>query len=150
MIEDDTYYTMSLLRKGASHGYAPRSLVCCICNSILAKGSSDSQIQVFSCGHALHLSCEVQENSASFSGTLVGCPICMPGKKAQRSSHKSMLAENGLVSKSPSRMRQARGTPALHPHDHESADNSYGSHRPSRVCSSLTTFSGDYISFWFV
>ncbi|KAL8062990.1 hypothetical protein ABFX02_02G181400 [Erythranthe guttata] len=135
LIEDDTYYTMSLLRKGASHGYAPRSLVCCICNSILAKSSSDSRIQVFSCGHAMHLRCELQENSASFSGTLVGCPICIPRKRAQRSSDKSiMLAENGLVSSSPSRMQLARGTPALHPHDHETVDNSYGSHNhlPSR------------------
>ncbi|KAI3444349.1 hypothetical protein Pfo_001014 [Paulownia fortunei] len=132
LIEDDIYYTMSLLRKGASHGYAPRSLVCCICNSLLAKNSSDSSIQVFSCGHAMHLHCELQESKASLSGTLVGCPICIPRKKAQRSSGKSTLAENALVSRSPSRMQQARGTPTLHPLDHESADSSYGSHPPSR------------------
>ncbi|KAL0413068.1 UNVERIFIED_CONTAM: Vacuolar protein sorting-associated protein 8 [Sesamum radiatum] len=132
LIEDDTYYTMSLLRKGASHGYAPRSLVCCICNSFVTKNSADSSIQVFSCGHTMHLHCELQENGASFRGTVSGCPICIPRKKAQRSSGKSTLAENGLVSISPSRTQQARGSQALHPHDHESADNSYSLHPPSR------------------
>ncbi|KAK4425213.1 Vacuolar protein sorting-associated protein 8 [Sesamum alatum] len=132
LIEDDTYYTMSLLRKGASHGYAPRSLVCCICNSFLTKNSADSSVQLFSCGHAMHLHCELQENGASFRGTISGCPVCIPSKKAQRSSGKSMLAENGLVSRSSSRTQQARGSPALHPHDHESADNSYSLHPPSR------------------
>ncbi|KAL3622320.1 hypothetical protein CASFOL_033731 [Castilleja foliolosa] len=134
LIEDDTYYTMNLLRKGASHGYAPRNLVCCICSSPLAKNnSSGSGIQVFSCGHAMHLHCELQENRASFSGTIGGCPICIPRKKAQKSSGKSTLADNGLVSGSPSRMQQARGTPAVHHfHDHEGADSQYSSHPPSR------------------
>ncbi|KAK4406643.1 hypothetical protein Sango_0670800 [Sesamum angolense] len=132
LIEDDTYYTMSLLRKGASHGYAPRSLVCCICNSFVTKNSADSSIQVFSCGHTMHLHCELQENGASFRGTVSGCPVCIPRKKAQRSSSKSTLAENGLVSRSSSRTQQARGSPALYPHDHESADNSYSLHPPSR------------------
>ncbi|KAK4415847.1 Vacuolar protein sorting-associated protein 8 [Sesamum alatum] len=132
LIEDDTYYTMSLLRKGASHGYAPRSLVCCICNSFLTKNSADSSVQLFSCGHAMHLHCELQENGASFRGTVSGCPVCIPRKKAQRSCGRSMLAENGLVSRSSSRTQQARGSPALHPHDHESADNSYSLHPPSR------------------
>lgn len=131
LIEDDTYYTMSLLRKGASHGYAPKSLVCCICGSPLAKNSLDSSIQVFSCGHATHLQCQVQENRVSFGGTLVGCPICIPVKKAQRSSGMYTLTENGLVGSSPSSM-QARSSPALHPHDHEFGDNSYGSYPPSR------------------
>ncbi|KAK6114959.1 hypothetical protein DH2020_007228 [Rehmannia glutinosa] len=122
LIDDDTYYSMSLLRKGASHGYAPRSLVCCICNSLLAKrNSSDSGIQVFSCGHAMHLHCQLEEKRAF---TIVECPICIkPRKKAQKSDGKSTLAENGrLVSRSP---QQARGTPALHPHDHEVSDNAY-------------------------
>ncbi|KAK4425211.1 hypothetical protein Salat_1715000 [Sesamum alatum] len=74
----------------------------------------------------------IKENRASFRGTVSGCPVCIPRKKAQRSSGKSMLAENGLVSRSSSRTQQARGSPALHPHDHESADNSYSLHPPSR------------------
>ncbi|KAE8671209.1 vacuolar protein sorting-associated protein 8-like protein isoform X3 [Hibiscus syriacus] len=55
LIEDDTFYTMSLLKKGASHGYAPRNLLCCICNSLLTKNSSSLRVPVFSCGHATHL-----------------------------------------------------------------------------------------------
>ncbi|KAL1535637.1 vacuolar protein sorting-associated protein 8 [Salvia divinorum] len=102
LIEDDTYYTMSLLMKGASHGYAPRSLVCCICGSLLAKNSLDSNIQVYSCG-----------------------------RKARSSSGMYKLAENGLVSSSPSSVQQPRSTPLLHLHDHEFGDNSFGS-RPSR------------------
>ncbi|KAG6395277.1 hypothetical protein SASPL_145919 [Salvia splendens] len=131
LIEDDTYYTMSLLMKGASHGYAPRSLVCCICSSVLAKNTLDSSIQVYSCGHATHLHCQLEGNRASFSGTLVGCPICTPGSKARKSSGMHKLAENGLVSSSPSSMQQPRSTPLLHLHDHEFGDNSFGSH-PSR------------------
>ncbi|XP_057778554.1 uncharacterized protein LOC130997300 [Salvia miltiorrhiza] len=130
LIEDDTYYTMSLLRKGASHGYSPRSLVCCICGSLLAKNSLDSTIQVYSCGHATHLHCQLQEDRTSFSGTLVGCPICTPGRKTQRSSGMHTLAENGLVSSIPSSMQQ-RSTPLLHLHDHECGDNSFSPH-PSR------------------
>ncbi|KAG6395280.1 hypothetical protein SASPL_145922 [Salvia splendens] len=103
LIEDDTYYTMSLLMKGASHGYAPRSLVCCICSSVLAKNTLDSSIQVYSCG-----------------------------SKARKSSGMHKLAENGLVSSSPSSMQQPRSTPLLHLHDHEFGDNSFGSH-PSRM-----------------
>ena len=139
LIEDDTYYTMSLLMKGASHGYAPRSLVCCICSSLLAKNSLDSSIQVYSCGHATHLHCQLEGNRASFSGTLVGCPICTPGSKARKSSGMHKLAENGLVSSSPSSMKQPRSTPLLHLHDPEFGDNSFGSH-PSRVCYHLRIF----------
>ncbi|KAL0375716.1 UNVERIFIED_CONTAM: Vacuolar protein sorting-associated protein 8 [Sesamum calycinum] len=102
LIEDDTYYTMSLLRKGL--------------RMVMPLG-------------ALSV---VSENGASFRGTVSGCPVCIPRKKAQRSSSKSTLAENGLVSRSSSRTQQARGSPALHPHDHESADNSYSLHPPSR------------------
>ncbi|KAL1562189.1 vacuolar protein sorting-associated protein 8 isoform X2 [Salvia divinorum] len=97
LIEDDAYYMMSLLRKGASHGYAPRSLVCCICGSLLAKNSTNSSIQVYGCGHAAHLHCQLQENRASFSGTSVGCPICTPGRKARKSSGMHTLAENGSL-----------------------------------------------------
>ncbi|KAJ6328871.1 hypothetical protein OIU77_010536 [Salix suchowensis] len=81
LIEDDTFYTMSLLKKGASHGYAPRSAVCCICNCPLAKNSS-FRIRVFSCGHATHLDCEL-ENESSSRGHLSGCPVCMPKKNTQ-------------------------------------------------------------------
>lgn len=129
LIEDDTYYTLSLLRKGASHGYSPWSTVCCICNGLLAKSSDDSGIQIFSCGHAIHLHCELPENGASVRGSFTGCPICMPRKKAQKSSSTSFFTQGGLVSKSSSRSQQPI---ALHPHDYDSFENSYGSQPVSR------------------
>ncbi|XP_010522886.1 PREDICTED: vacuolar protein sorting-associated protein 8 homolog isoform X2 [Tarenaya hassleriana] len=67
LIEDDTFYTMSLLKKGATHGYAPRSFLCCICNCPLNKNSSSTRVRVFNCGHATHLQCELLENGASSS-----------------------------------------------------------------------------------
>ncbi|CAA2990136.1 vacuolar sorting-associated 8 homolog isoform X1, partial [Olea europaea subsp. europaea] len=108
-IEDDTYYTLSLLIKGASHGYFPWSTVCCVCNGLLAKSPDDSGIQIFSCGHAIHLHCELLEDGASVRGSSTGCPICMPRKKAQKSSSISLFAQNGLVSKSSSRSQQPHG-----------------------------------------
>ncbi|KAF2324949.1 hypothetical protein GH714_021817 [Hevea brasiliensis] len=83
LIEDDMFYTMSLLKKGASHGYALRSLICCICNCLLTKGSPSFQIQVFSFGHATHLQCELPESDSSSKGSLAGCPVCMPKKNTQ-------------------------------------------------------------------
>ncbi|XP_031093007.1 vacuolar protein sorting-associated protein 8 homolog isoform X2 [Ipomoea triloba] len=129
LIEDDTYYTMSLLKRGASHGYAPRSLTCCVCNCLLSRSSS---IQIFSCGHAMHLHCELPENGTSSKGSSVGCPICMPRKNSQRSRSKSMSSENGLVSKT-SKSQQGHGPAnALHLHDNDFLDISFGHHPVSR------------------
>ncbi|XWS76812.1 hypothetical protein CRYUN_Cryun01aG0209500 [Craigia yunnanensis] len=101
LIEDDTFYTMSLLKNGASHGYAPRSLLCRICNSLLTKNSSSLCVRVFSCGHATHLQCELLENEASTEastrGFSSGCPVCLPNKNTQKSINKSAFTENGLV-----------------------------------------------------
>ena len=132
MIEDDTFYTMSLLKKGASHGYAPRSQICCICNGLLAKNPSSSSIRVFNCGHATHLQCELLENGASSVSSSSGCPVCMPNKKSQKSRNKSILSENGLVKKSSSRPQQTHGT-TVFPHDIDSSDYAYGLQQVSRV-----------------
>ncbi|XP_061961114.1 uncharacterized protein LOC133681927 [Populus nigra] len=137
LIEDDTFYTMSLLKKGASHGYAPRSTVCCICNCPLAKNSS-FRIRVFSCGHATHLDCEL-ENESSSRGHLSGCPVCLPKKNTQRGArNKSALPENGLVNKVSARPRRAHGTSILHPHE-DLLENSHGLQQISRfeILSSL-------------
>ncbi|KAK8509712.1 hypothetical protein V6N13_093565 [Hibiscus sabdariffa] len=131
LIEDDTFYTMSLLKKGASHGYAPRSLLCCICNSLLTKNSSSFRVRVFSCGHATHLQCEILENEASTKGLSYGCPVCLPKKNSQNSRNKSVLTENGLVSSLPSRHPPAQGS-TLHPHENDALDNSYGLQQISR------------------
>ncbi|KAL7224339.1 hypothetical protein ACSBR1_025740 [Camellia fascicularis] len=132
LIEDDTFYTMSLLKKGASHGYAPRSLLCCICNCLLTKNSSGSSIRVFNCGHATHLQCELQENETSHTGSSAGCPVCLPKKKGQRSRSKTVLSENGLVSKPRSRPQQAHGTISLYPHESEAFENPHGYQQISR------------------
>lgn len=125
---------MSLLKKGASHGYAPKSLVCCICNCLLTKNSSGSGIRVFSCGHATHLQCELLENEASNKSSSAGCPVCLPKKKTQRSRSKSFLTENGLVSKAPSRKpQQSQSTVVLHPHDNDVLENPYGLQQIPRV-----------------
>lgn len=129
---------MSLLKKGASHGYGgPRSLQCCICNCLLSKNStsSTSSIRVFNCGHATHLHCELQEKESSShrSSSSAGCPVCMPKKKAPRSKSKSVLAENGLLSKSSSKRYVSQGNVSLHPYESDAFENSYGSHPISRV-----------------
>ncbi|KAF8107160.1 hypothetical protein N665_0126s0076 [Sinapis alba] len=97
LIEEDTFYTMSLLKKGASHGYAPRSLLCCICNCPLTKTFSTLRVRVFICGHATHLQCEVSESETSSSSS--GCPVCMTKKTTQSSSKgKSLYLDYGLIS----------------------------------------------------
>ncbi|OMO82357.1 hypothetical protein COLO4_23048 [Corchorus olitorius] len=131
LIEDDAFYTMSLLKKGASHGYAPRSLQCCICNSLFTKNSSSFRVRVFSCGHATHLQCELLENEASTRGLSSGCPVCLPKKNTQKSRNKSALSENGLVSSLTSRPLPAQGS-TLYPHENDALDNSYGLQQISR------------------
>lgn len=123
---------MSQLRKGASHGYGPKNLLCCICNCPLAKNSTSSRIQVFSCGHTTHLQCELQENEASLGGFSAGCPICIPKKNTQGSKSKSAYAEQGLVSRPLSRSQPAEGN-SLHLYESEAAEDSYGYHPISRV-----------------
>ncbi|CAN6852971.1 unnamed protein product [Brassica oleracea var. botrytis] len=99
LIEEDTFYTMSLLKKGASHGYAPRSLLCCICNCPLTKTFSTLRVRVFNCGHATHLQCEVSESETSSSSSSSGCPVCMTKKTTQSSSKgKSFYLDYGLIS----------------------------------------------------
>ncbi|KAJ4978653.1 hypothetical protein NE237_009433 [Protea cynaroides] len=132
LIEDDTFYTMSLLKKGASHGYAPQSLICCICSCLLTKENCNSSMRVFSCGHATHLQCEFQENKAMDRNSLVGCPICMPAKKNERSRSKLVLSDNGLVNNSLLRNQQAQRTIPHHSHEPEGLEKPYGLQQISR------------------
>ncbi|KAJ8763875.1 hypothetical protein K2173_003657 [Erythroxylum novogranatense] len=131
VIEDDTFYAMSLLKKGASHGYAPRGLACCICNCLLSKGSSTFSVRVFSCGHATHLQCELLENESPSRGSLSGCPICMPKKNAERAKNKSALPDDGLIDQVSIRPPRAQGPYLLHPHE-DLIENSYGLQHISR------------------
>lgn len=123
---------MSLLKKGASHGYAPRSLVCCVCNCPLTKNSVSSGIRIFNCGHAIHLQCEVSEIEESSKTSSSGCPVCMPNQKSQQSRNKSIIAANGLVNKFSSRHQYPHGS-SIHPHDSDLSDNMYGQQQISRV-----------------
>ncbi|XP_031383259.1 vacuolar protein sorting-associated protein 8 homolog [Punica granatum] len=133
LIEDDTFYTMSLLKKGASHGYAPRSQVCCICNCPLTRGSFGSTIRVFNCGHATHAQCESVEIGASSKGTPSGCPICLP-KKSEKLRSKSAFGEDGLVRKTSSRRARTEGSTSVGAHENHNdiVDTSYGIQQISR------------------
>ncbi|KAI3830233.1 hypothetical protein L1987_04369 [Smallanthus sonchifolius] len=106
LIEDDTYYTMTLLKRGASHGHGPQSL-CFICNCLITKDSpSTTGIRVYNCGHASHLHCEPASHT--------GCPICMPKKNGVKSRGNSIHAENGLVNKALPKHKSSQGTGAVH------------------------------------
>ncbi|CAI9090000.1 OLC1v1024674C6 [Oldenlandia corymbosa var. corymbosa] len=127
LIEDDAYYTMNLLKKEASHGYAPQDITCCICNSPLAK---DSGIQVFSCSHALHIRCAHHEKQTSVGAISAGCPICVAGKNAQISS-KTVL-DFGLMRASTG-LQKAQGTSSSHSQDNDVFEASYVYQPVSRV-----------------
>ncbi|KAM3247329.1 hypothetical protein P3L10_009096 [Capsicum annuum] len=130
-IEDDIYSSLSLLKRGASNGFAPRSLLCCICNCPLTEDFSASSIQIFSCGYTTHLQCEPQESEASFKGNSAGCPIFMPRKNSEKLRSKSILLENGLV-KSISKSQQTNGMTGPYLHENDGFDNSYGLQSISR------------------
>ncbi|XP_068669658.1 uncharacterized protein [Aristolochia californica] len=133
LIEDDTFYTMSLLRKGASHGYAPQSFTCCICGSILSKDASTSSIRVFGCGHASHLRCEYLENGVLDKESFLGCPICMPKKKNVRGKNKSTLVDIGQGKSSLPGTHLTHGNIAVqHVHEPELVEKPYGLQHMSR------------------
>ncbi|KAK9145826.1 hypothetical protein Sjap_005729 [Stephania japonica] len=75
LIEDDTYYTMSLLKKGASHGYAPRNLVCCICDGSLTKSYS-TLIAIINRYHAQRIGCRSQLTKLSIM-FLAATKVCL-------------------------------------------------------------------------
>ncbi|MQM01059.1 hypothetical protein Taro_033803, partial [Colocasia esculenta] len=132
LIEDDTFYTMSLLRKGVSHAYAPQGLVCCLCGYSLAKVSSSSSIRVFNCGHATHLHCEPQENGVLDRDSSAGCPVCMPKRKTFPPRSKSILMENRLIRNSESKMTKGSSS-VYHLHEPEATERSHGNSQMSRV-----------------
>lgn len=126
LIEDDTFYTMNLLRKGASHAYAPQDSLCCVCGCSLTRGLSTSGVRVFNCGHSTHLHCE--ENETSNKTSLAGCPICAP-KKNPSTRSKSVLVENGQL-KHGSSSSQIQGNSSVHEPD--LIERTYGLQKMSR------------------
>ncbi|XP_042405548.1 vacuolar protein sorting-associated protein 8 homolog isoform X1 [Zingiber officinale] len=128
LIEDDTFYSLSLLKKGASHAYAPQDFICCICGCTFTKGST-SGIRVFSCGHTTHLQCEFEESKKSES---VRCPICLP-KKNPRPRNKSFFLENGLVKGSTSSSQPSESIFSVqHVHESEVMEKPFGLQQISR------------------
>ncbi|WOK95317.1 hypothetical protein Cni_G04024 [Canna indica] len=126
LIEDDTFYCLSLLRKGASHAYAPHDFICCICGLSLIKGST-SGVRVFSCGHSTHVQCEFEESKKD---PLVGCQVCLP-KKSPRTWNKSFFLESGLVKHSASKPQPSEMI-LQHLHETDIGDKPYGFHQISR------------------
>ncbi|PKA59981.1 hypothetical protein AXF42_Ash009665 [Apostasia shenzhenica] len=132
LIEDDTYYTMGLLKKGASHAFAPQNFICCICGLPLTKGSS-SGVRLFSCGHATHLHCETEEIDLLSTNSATGCPVCLH-KKNLRTKGKSSVIENGLVNSSLSTSWHTLQSSSIqHSHEIDAIDKSYGLQQMSRV-----------------
>ncbi|KAL8138324.1 hypothetical protein V2J09_004325, partial [Rumex salicifolius] len=125
LIEDDIFYTLSLLKKGASRGYAPINTLCCVCNCPFNKSSA---VRVFNCGHATHMQCEQSEDVTSSSQSFSsGCPICAPKKKIQNSTSK--MVQHGQVNRASSRPQQGQGALA---YEADSLDNNRGMHQFSR------------------
>lgn len=127
---------MSLLKKGASHGYAPRGAVCCICNRLLVKSSSSYRVRVFNCGHATHLQCEVLDNEAS--GGDFSCPVCVHSNHSQRSRGKA-LTEYSLVNKFSSRTQSSSGASVSYPQETDLLELPYTLQQIPRVL---------FLSYW--
>ncbi|WVZ90880.1 hypothetical protein U9M48_037136 [Paspalum notatum var. saurae] len=129
VIEDDSFYTLSLLKRGVCHGIAPQTFVCCICNCSLSKEGAISAIRLFSCGHATHLQCESEQSRSSNHESKDGCPVCLSTSNMQ-SQNKSPMFENGLMKYSGIEHEVSHGIHQVHESDH--ADRSRGLQQMSR------------------
>ncbi|XP_062224241.1 uncharacterized protein LOC133922777 [Phragmites australis] len=129
VIEDDSFYTLSLLKRGVCHGFAPQTFVCCICNCSLSKEDANSAIRVFNCGHATHLHCESEQSRLSNRESKDGCPICLSTNNTQ-ARNKSPISENGQVNYSGAENEVSHGIHHIHEADH--AERSHGLQHMSR------------------
>ncbi|KAE8804581.1 vacuolar protein sorting-associated protein 8 [Hordeum vulgare] len=96
LIEDDSFYTLSSLKRGVCHGFAPHTFVCCVCNFSLSKEGAISAVRVFSCGHATHLHCESEQSKSSIKDFQDGCPVCLSTSDTQSWNRSPIISENGL------------------------------------------------------
>ncbi|CAM0947372.1 unnamed protein product [Alopecurus aequalis] len=96
VIEDDSFYSLSVLKRGVCHGLAPQTFVCCVCNCSLSKEGAISAVRVFSCGHATHLQCESEQSTSSNKDSKDGCPICLSTSNTQAQNKSPIISENGL------------------------------------------------------
>ncbi|CAD6252061.1 unnamed protein product [Miscanthus lutarioriparius] len=129
VIEDDSFYTLSLLKRGVCHGFAPETFVCCICNCSLSKEGAISAVRLFSCGHATHLQCESGQTRSSNRESKEGCPVCLSMSDTQARS-KSPMFENGLMKYSGAEHEVSHGIHQIHEVDH--AERSRGLQQMSR------------------
>ena len=130
VIEDDSFYTLSLLKRGVCHGFAPQTFVCCICNCSLSKEGAISAIRLFSCGHATHLQCESEQSRSSSRESKDGCPVCLSTSNTQ-AQNRSPMVDNGLVKFSGAQHEVSHGIHQTHEVDH--AERSRGLQHMSRV-----------------
>ncbi|KAL6848559.1 hypothetical protein ACP4OV_021853 [Aristida adscensionis] len=117
VIEDDSFYTLSLLKRGVCHGFAPQTFVCCICNCSLSKEGAISAVRLFSCGHATHIHCESEQSRSSNRESKDGCPICLSTSNTQ-ARNKSPISENGFVNYSGAENEVSHGIHHIHEADH--------------------------------
>ncbi|KAL6629749.1 hypothetical protein ACP70R_029514 [Stipagrostis hirtigluma subsp. patula] len=129
VIEDDSFYTLSLLKRGVCHGFAPQIFVCCICNCSLSKEGAISAVRLFSCGHATHLQCESEQSRSSNRESRDGCPICLSTSNTQ-ARNKLPMSENGFVNYSGAENEVSHGIHHMHEADH--AERSRGLQHMSR------------------
>lgn len=109
LIEEDSFYNISTLRQGYTHGYAAASSICCICGLRLEDGSirahtnnttensngkaiwatsrGSNAFSIYSCGHAAHIVCIADEGSNKEDTGSLGCPVCSLKVKSSTSSH---------------------------------------------------------------
>lgn len=131
LIEDDTYYNISILKKGASHAYAPASSYCCKCGRALDKESFGSSICIFHCGHATHFQCETQDPKTPSKDSSSGCPICIPKKRSSPARNKMKAVWNKNV-KVPSNTMQIQALSAKSTYENAITERPYGLHQQSR------------------
>uniref|UniRef100_A0ACD5Z2U5 Uncharacterized protein n=2 Tax=Avena sativa TaxID=4498 RepID=A0ACD5Z2U5_AVESA len=130
VIEDDSFYSLSLLKRGVCHGFAPQTFVCCVCNCSLSKEDAISAVRVFSCGHATHLHCESEQSKSSNKDSKDGCPICLSMSNTQAQNKSSILSENGLGKYPVVETEVSYGI--HHNHETEHVDRSRGLQQMSR------------------
>ncbi|KAF7077699.1 hypothetical protein CFC21_082223 [Triticum aestivum] len=130
VIEDDSFYTLSLLKRGVCHGFAPQTFVCCVCNCSLSKEGAISAVRVFSCGHATHLHCESEQSKSSNKDFKDGCPVCLSMSDTQARNKSPIIAENGLPKYPVVEHEVPYGVHHNHETDH--VERSRGLHQMSR------------------
>jgi hypothetical protein len=148
VIEDDSFYSLSLLKRGVCHGFAPQTFVCCVCNCSLSKEDAISAVRVFSCGHATHLHCESEQSKSSNKDSKDGCPICLSTSNTQTQNKSPIISENGLPKYPVVENEVSYGI--HHNHESEHVEKSRGIQQMSRVGISWDSLIGFFSASIFI